>query len=89
MSGYCSTNGDRLFVLHCSVDVTRDSPIWQSPTADAEEIVTKALPDLARWLYCQLQAEYDHLSLDEAIKEGIMPVSTKQPAGSMSATRPG
>ena len=55
-----------------SVDVTRDSPTWQSPTEEAEEIVTEALCDLARWLYRQLQAEYDHLTSDEAIEEGII-----------------
>ena len=55
-----------------SVDVTRDSATWQPPTTDAEEIVTDALRDLARWLYRQLQAEYDHLTSDEAIEEGII-----------------
>ena len=55
-----------------SVDVTRDSPTWQPPTEDAEEIVTEALRDLARWLYRQLQAEYDHLTSDEAIEEGMI-----------------
>ncbi len=55
-----------------SIDVTRDSPTWQPPTEDAEEIVTEALRDLARWLYRQLQAEYDHLTSDEAIEEGII-----------------
>ena len=55
-----------------SVDVTRDSPPWQPRTEDAEEIVTEALRDLARWLYHQLQAEYDHLTSDEAIEEGII-----------------
>ena len=45
-----------------SIDVTRDSPTWQPPTEDAEEIVTEALRDLARWLYRQLEAEYDHLT---------------------------
>jgi len=38
----------------------------------AEEIVTEALRDLARWLYRQLQAEYDHLTSNEAIEEGII-----------------
>ena len=55
-----------------SVNVTRDSPTWQLPTEDADEIVTGALRDLARWLYRQLQAEYDHLTSDEAIEEGIV-----------------
>ena len=55
-----------------SVNVTRDSSTWQSPTEDAQEIVTEALRDLARWLYRQLQAEYDHLTSKEAIEEGII-----------------
>ena len=55
-----------------SVDVTRDSPSGQPLTADAEEVVTEALRDLARWLYRQLEAEYDHLTSDEAIEEGII-----------------
>ena len=29
---------------------TRDSPSWQPRTEDAEEIVTEALRELARWL---------------------------------------
>jgi len=55
-----------------SVDVTRDSPTWQPPTEDAEEIGTEALRDLARWLYRQLQSEYDHLTSDEAVEDGII-----------------
>jgi TRAP-type C4-dicarboxylate transport system substrate-binding protein len=55
-----------------SVDVTRDGPTWQSPSEDAEEIVTEAMRDLARWLYRPLQAEYDRLTSDEAIEEGII-----------------
>lgn len=55
-----------------SVDVTRDSLTCKSPTEDAEETVTEALRDLARWLYPQLQAEYDHLTSGEAIEERII-----------------
>ena len=55
-----------------SVDVTRDSATCQPPTEDAEEIVTEVMRDLARWLYGQLQAEYEHLTSDEAIEEGII-----------------
>jgi hypothetical protein len=55
-----------------SVDITRDSATWQPPTNDAEEVVTEALRDLARWLYRQLEAEYDHLASDEAIEERII-----------------
>ena len=55
-----------------SVDVTRDNPTGQPPTDDAEEVVAEIFRDLARWLYRQLQAEYDHLTSDEAIEEGIV-----------------
>lgn len=55
-----------------SVDVTRDSATWQPPTKSAKEIVTEALRDLARRLYRQLEIEYDHLTFDEVIEEGII-----------------
>ena len=54
------------------VDVSRVSPTGQPPTDDAEEVVAEIFRDLARWLYRQLQAEYDHLTSDEAIEEGIV-----------------
>lgn len=49
--------------------VRRDSPT--DMTEDAEEIVIEALRDLARWLYRQLEREYDYLSSDEAVDETI------------------
>ena len=55
-----------------SISVERDGPTWQDMTEDAEEIVAEALRDLARWLYRQLEAEYDHFTSDEAIEEGII-----------------
>jgi len=55
-----------------SISVERDSPIWQDMTEDAEEVVTEALRDLARWLYRQLEREYDYLSSDEAVDETIV-----------------
>ena len=55
-----------------SVAVTRDSPTWQPPTAAAAEIVVEAIRDLARWLYRQLQSEYDHLTSDETVEDGII-----------------
>ena len=54
-----------------SISVERDSPTWQDMTADAEEAVIEALRDLARWLYRQLEREYDYLSSDEAVDETI------------------
>ena len=55
-----------------AISVERDSQTYQDMTADAEEIVIEALRDLARWLYRQLEAEYDHLTSDQAIEEGII-----------------
>jgi len=40
-------------------------------TDGAEDAVTEALRDLARWLYRQLESEYEHLTSDEAIDESI------------------
>ena len=55
-----------------SISVERDSPTWQDMTADAEEIVIEALRDLARWLYRQLEREYEYLTSDEAVDETII-----------------
>jgi len=54
-----------------SISVERDSPTYQDMTGDAEETIIEALRDLARWLYRQLEREYDHLSSDEAVDETI------------------
>jgi len=54
-----------------AISVERDSSNWQDMTADAEEIVIEALRDLARWLYRQLEREYDYLTSDEAVDEAI------------------
>jgi len=54
-----------------SISVERHSPTWQDMTGDAEETVTEALRDLARWLYRQLEREYEHLSSDEAVDGAI------------------
>ena len=55
-----------------AISVERDSPTYQDMTADAEEVVIEALRDLARWLYRQLEREFDHLSSDEAVDETIV-----------------
>jgi hypothetical protein len=41
-------------------------------TVDAEEVVIEALRDLARWLYRQLEREYEYLTSDEAVDESIV-----------------
>ena len=53
------------------ISVGRDSGTWQDMTADAEEAVTEALRDLARWLYRQLECEYEYQTSDAVIDEAI------------------
>src|SRR5690606_34440052 len=53
------------------ISVDRDSSVYQAPTAGAEEEVTEALRDLARWLYRQLEREYEYRTSDEAVDEAI------------------
>jgi hypothetical protein len=55
-----------------AIAVERDSPAWQDMTADAEEVVIETLRDLARWLYRQLEREYEHLTSAEAVDEAIL-----------------
>ena len=52
-----------------AIEVERDSPTWQPPTDGAEDAVIEALRDLARWLYRQLQSEYEHQTSDETVDE--------------------
>ena len=54
-----------------SISVERDSSTWQDMTADAEETIIEALRDLARWLYRQLEREFDYLSSDAVVDETI------------------
>lgn len=55
-----------------AVAVERDNALGQAPTEGAEEIVTEALRDLARWLYRQLEREHDYLLSDEVVDEAIL-----------------
>lgn len=54
-----------------AIAVERRSPTSQDMTADAEDTVTEALRDLARWLYRQLEREYDYQTSDDVIDEAI------------------
>ncbi|AGT11595.1 hypothetical protein [Paracoccus aminophilus] len=54
------------------IAVTRESPVGQDMTDDAESAVTDLLRDLARWLYRQLEQEYDYLSSDAAVDEAVL-----------------
>jgi hypothetical protein len=66
------THRDRYYHEYCmAISVERDSPTWQEMTADAEETVVEAMRDLARWLYRQLEHEYEYQSADEQVDEAI------------------
>ena len=54
-----------------AIEVERDSPTWQPPTNGAEDALIEALRDLARWLYRQLQSEYEHQTSDGAVDEAL------------------
>ena len=61
---YCHENS-------MTIEVERDSPTWQPMTDGAEDAVTEAVRDLARWLYRRLEAEYEHQTSDAAVDEII------------------
>lgn len=54
------------------ITVTRDSPVGQEMTGDAEDVVADCLRELGRWLYRQLEAEYGYLTSDETVDEAII-----------------
>ena len=54
-----------------AISVERDSPTCQDMTDDAEDVVMETLRDLARWLYRQLEREYEHLTSDAVVDEAI------------------
>ena len=52
-----------------AIEVERDSPTGQPPTDGAEDAAIEAMRDLARWLFRQLQSEYEHQTSDDAVDE--------------------
>lgn len=67
------THRDRYYHEYCmSISVERDSPTCQDRTADAEDVVAEVLRDLARWLYRQLEREYEYFTSDEVVDEAII-----------------
>ena len=54
-----------------AISVERDSPGWQPMTEDAEDALADTFRGLARWLYRQLEQEYEHHTSDEAVDETI------------------
>lgn len=54
-----------------AISVERDGPSGQEMTADAEDTVIETLRDLARWLYHQLEREYEYQRSDAVVDEAI------------------
>ena len=65
------TSGNYCHEYSMAIEVERDSPTWQPMTDGAEDAVIEAMRDLARWLYRQLEREYDYLTSDDAVDEAI------------------
>ena len=62
----------RYYHKYCmAISVERDSPNYQDMTLAAEETVIEALRDLARWLYRQLEREYEHHTSNPVVDEAI------------------
>ena len=55
-----------------AIEIERDSPTGQPMTDGAEDAVIEVMRDLARWLYRQLRAEYEHQTSDAVIDEVIV-----------------
>ncbi len=72
LSADCRHRGHYYHEYCMVVAVDRNSPAGQDVTADAEEAVKEALRDLARWLYRQLERDYEYLNSDSAIDEAIL-----------------
>ena len=54
------------------IGIDRDSPVYQAMTATAEDEISEALRDLARWLYGKLEDEHDYLNSDAVVDEAII-----------------
>ena len=64
--------GNYYHAFTMDISVTRESPVGQDLTEGAESAVIDLLRDLARWLYRQLEQEYDYLSSDAAVDEALL-----------------
>ena len=69
LHAYVRQSGRYCHEYTMAIEVERDSPTWQPPTDDAEDTVTEAMRDLARWLYRQLRSEYEHQTSDQTVDE--------------------
>ncbi len=70
--GDISQSGRYCHEFTMTVTAERDHPFHPAMTDDAEDVLTEAFRDLARWLYARLCAEYEYLTSDEAVDEAIV-----------------
>ena len=54
-----------------SVSDDRDGYGWDAGI-EAEDAITEALRDFMRWIYRQLESEYEYINSDEAVDESIL-----------------
>ena len=71
LHGSIRTRGNYCHEYSMAIDVERDSPTWQPMTDGAEDTVIEAMRDLARWLYRQLEREYEYLTSDPIVDETL------------------
>ena len=71
LGGSIRTRGSYCHEHSMAIEIERNSPTWQPMTDGAEDTVIEALRDLARWLYRQLEREYEYLTSDAAVDEAI------------------
>lgn len=57
------------YSMTVDVEDTREN---RYPTAEQEEAVTEALRDFARWIYRQLEKEWEYVNSNEAVDETIL-----------------
>ena len=69
LHAYVRQSGRYCHEYSMAIAVERDSPTGQPPTDGAEDIVTEAMRDLARWLFRHLRSEYEHQTSDDAVDE--------------------
>ena len=55
-----------------TITVERDGPTYQDMTAEAEDTLIELLRDLARWLYRQLEREYEYQTSNKVTDEAIL-----------------
>ncbi len=67
-----SQRGRYCHAFTMTVTAERDHPFHPAMTDNAEDVLTEAFRDLARWLYRKLRTEYEYLTSDEAVDEAIV-----------------